>query len=492
MSSTLKPSDRKLAQEYLRRAELKAKLDPTKSLFGPQLAAYLDPSPAKVYCCSRRAGKTWGLAFDALLTAIENPKCHIPYITLTLSMADRNFWPPFRELASWLGIKVKYNAHNGRITLPNGSIIFFVGAEDEAEIHKLRGGKYPKVFIDECQSFRPHLTSLIQDVVEPCLLDYDGSLILAGTPNTACLGMFHDLSTGQYEGADAGDWTVHHWTVLQNPHQKDPRAYLEKMKRRHGWSDLTPKFRCEYLGIWTRDADSMAFRLDREKMCPKSWLPEIDYDWRYVLGIDLGWRSPTAFLVLAYNATNRKVVVVESEETPGLIPSAIAARIVRYQQVYDFESIVIDPGGLGVSIVEEFKTVHALPVEAAAKKPGYKATAIELVNGDLASGVLQVLWHGNQKLIQDMMMLQWNDKKTDFEKNQSDHLADALLYAWMKCRHMFGDDELNPPTPGSAEFWDAYTTELWEKRARDLAQRSGGSFSEMLRDDFDPLRQTFD
>jgi hypothetical protein len=250
-------SKRQLAEEFLKRSSLKERLDPKRVLFGPQLAAYLDPSQAKCYCTSRRAGKTYNLGFDALTTGLLYPECHIPYITLTLSQADRNFWPPVREVARNLDIQLRYNSHTGKIQMPNGSTIFFVGAEDESEIHKLRGGKFPKVFVDEAQSFRPHLTTLIHDVIEPCLADYDGSFIVAGTPNTACTGFFHDLATRTYKGEDADEWSVHHWTMLQNPHMKDPLAYMNKIKRRHGWTDFTPKFRCEYLGIWTRDSDGM-------------------------------------------------------------------------------------------------------------------------------------------------------------------------------------------------------------------------------------------
>ena len=94
-----------------------------------------------------------------------------------------------------------------------------------------------------------------------------------------------------------------------------------------------------------------------------------------------------------------------------MLPSEIAERIRAYIEQYSFTSIVADTGGLGKSIVEEFKQRWALPIRAAEKKN--KASYVELMNSDLASGFVRV--QADSQLLEEWRLLQLEEarKKED-------------------------------------------------------------------------------
>src|SRR5690606_6944543 len=101
----------------------------------------------------------------------------------------------------------------------------------------------------------------------------------------------------------------------------------------------------------------------------------------YVLGMDLGYEDSTAFVVLGFDEKVGQTWVIESWSETHLIPSAVAARVDRLRERYNFSYMVADSGGFGKGYVEEMKQRYSIPIEAAEKnrKPAY----IELLNGDL-------------------------------------------------------------------------------------------------------------
>ena len=62
----------------------------------------------------------------------------------------------------------------------------------------------------------PFFKYMINEVILPALMDYDGILVLSGTPSPLANGLF-------YENAHdtKGIWSSYHWTVMEN--QRFPR-----------------------------------------------------------------------------------------------------------------------------------------------------------------------------------------------------------------------------------------------------------------------------
>jgi hypothetical protein len=444
-------------------------------LFGPQRAFVEDPSPFVVGCCTRRAGKTTALAIKATRTCHRFPGCTVFYITNTRRQAERGFWtqallPVLRRL----GIGYKLNQNELSVTFPNGSRILLGGMNDLQEIETYRGTKTPLVIIDEAQSVRGFISTLIDDIFVPQLADYGkhGQVLMTGTPNASCLGYFHDAVLGKN---DNGGWSVHAWSFLQNPHMPEPRAWLTAYLARKGWSEKTPKIQREYFGQWVRDSEGLVYPLEALNLLqelPKG-IRAPGGGWNYVLGIDPGFRDATAFVVLAFSEELAQIVVLESFQKAGLIPDAVAVEVELLCERYDFDSIVVDSGGLGKAYTETMVQKYGIPAEPAQKQQ--KNAAIAHLVGDLRAGVLRVFEPMNSDLIWDAALLSWDYEKVDrdarggqvswedlkIDDRNPDHLCDAMLYAHRKCRAYMNTGAKEGPRPGTNAYWDEFEEDLW-------------------------------
>ena len=66
--------------------------------FAKQAAFVLDKSRYLSAQCSRRAGKTNGLAYRFLNTMAQHPNSLCPYIALTRTSAENIMWPVLQEI----------------------------------------------------------------------------------------------------------------------------------------------------------------------------------------------------------------------------------------------------------------------------------------------------------------------------------------------------------------------------------------------------------
>ena len=450
---TSKRQARRILAEAARRAEKRKALDADKLLFGPQKDFVLDPSKNKAAVCSRRAGKSYSIAFMLLEHALKNERSINPYITLTRDSGKDILWPALHDLDEKLNINLKFRENTGDIVLPNKSKIIIRGSDDRRQIEKLRGPKYPIAVIDEAQGFPHFLHDLIEDVLEPATLDYDGQIVVTGTPNSACAGPFFDL-TNTVEG-----WNVHTWTLRENPHIPNVTDWLERKREQKGWDENHPTYLREYCGVWIRDSSCLVFEYSDKVNVVDTFDHTLADDWEWVLGIDLGFNDPTAFVVLAYSESINKVYVVESYKESKLIPSVVAAHVEGLRVAYPFSRIVADTGGFGKGYAEEMKTRFAIPVFAAQKRQ--KANFIEHMNGDLRTGSIQICADKNKDLIEEISLLQWNVDAMERgrmmidDRRFQDHLSDAFLYAWRECKHHGDDYEIEGPTIGSPEHYRA-------------------------------------
>ncbi len=188
-----------LQQELLKRKRKKSSLYvvrdwPTSliaSLFTQQKAFVLSPSKAKIAQCTRRAGKTEAASVCLLLAAAATPNSTALYLALTRKSAKNLLWPKLKKLKAQYNIPLDFNESDLTATLPNGSKIMLYGADQENVVERLRGDAYCICVIDEAASFGEHLDYVIEDVIEPALLDYNGGLIMVGSPGPTLTGPFY-------------------------------------------------------------------------------------------------------------------------------------------------------------------------------------------------------------------------------------------------------------------------------------------------------------
>ena len=429
-----------------------------EDLFDHQLKFIHDPAKFKTALCSRRAGKTFASCYYLIEEAAKNPDALCAYIALTRSSAKRLMWLELKRANKKYHIGKRFNNSELIATLRNGSQIVLTGANDEADVDKLRGSAYRLVILDEAASFGPHIDSLVEEVLEPALIDHDGSMAMIGTPNAACTGLFFRATTDPRAG-----YSNHSWTIMENPHIPHAKEWLDRRMNQKHWDEHHPVYLREWRGQWIRSDDSLIYKFSPEKNFYTA-LPEHEHDFEYVLGVDLGYEDATAFVIGAFCRDLPHFYVGETYKQSKLLPAEIAQKIHEFRNIYNFTTMVADTGGLGKSIVEEFRQRYQLPIKAAEKKN--KAAYIELLNSDLASGLAMV--PEDSELLDEWRLLQWDEDRRKEDPRFENHLSDACLYAWRESKHYTFREEPVGPEFGTAAYNEKMMDDYWTKKAQQI------------------------
>src|SRR3990167_9447712 len=176
-----------------------------------------DPAKFKAGICSARAGKSTVAAAMLVEACGDTPESNGVYVAPTRSMAKKILWKELKRLNNGWSLGIQFNETDLSATLLNGSSIYLVGANNADQIDKIRGIPLILAVIDEAGMIGGFLQELIEEVISPRLMDFDGSIMLFGTPTAACAGFFFDVTQPNVEARRLG-WSVHHWTVLDNPY----------------------------------------------------------------------------------------------------------------------------------------------------------------------------------------------------------------------------------------------------------------------------------
>lgn len=406
------------------------KFNVTSYLFDKQLAFVQDANPFKTAVCSRRSGKTISCAADLIDTAINNINVVVLYITLSASNAKKLIWPEFKKINENHKLGGITNEVELSITFQNGSIIYLSGAKDKSEIEKFRGLPIKKCYIDECQSFKAYIRDLIDDIIEPALLDHAGTLCLIGTPGPVPTGYFHECS--QLNTA----WSNHHWTFFDNfklpaivKDGKTHQQLLDRVLKRRGLTVDHPSIQREYFGKWILDSDSLLLKYQRDKN-DFDTLP-IAMKWNYILGVDIGFKDADALAVLAWSEASPTTYLIEELVTPKQGITELVEQIQSLRKKYDFHKIVMDMGGLGKKIGEEIIRRYQIPVEAADKVR--KMENLELLDDSLRTGRFKA--KHSSRFTQDTYLVEVDRDKSRPDRivvSSSYHsdIIDAVLYAF--------------------------------------------------------------
>lgn len=474
----------RILREFIARSQPPS-LDVAEFCFPKQRAFISDPARFKAACCSRRAGKTMGIAAQLLATASSRPGVAVLYFTLTRQQAKRIIWDPLKQINEKYRLGGDPNESELTLRFPNGSIIYLSGAKDRREVAKYLGFPLVLAVGDEAQSFRPYLKELVDDAISPTLLDYAGQMILMGTPGPVPVGYFYEITK-------TPTWSNHSWTLLDNPHLQaksgiDPmELVLDECRRRNvGLND--PSIQRQFFGKWTVDSDALVFH----------WTEANHYDeipvsnrWEYVIGGDLGHDDADALAVLGWCPESPHVYLLDEEikAKQGITP--LAEQVERLVAMRKPLATVMDAGGLGKKIIKEMQDRFSLPVKAAEKnnKFGY----IELLNDAMRTGVFKA--KRGSRFVADAQLLEWDlekcvgDRKVVSDQFHSD-IADAVLYAYRESLHWIRPEQ-RPALPplGSQAYRDAELAALEERleqKSRQKAQVMDPWAPSELADDID-------
>lgn len=431
----------------LREESVKLKFDIEEFLFREQLDFVHDPARYATACCSVRAGKTTACAADLIDTALKYAGTTGCYITLARSSAERIVWPELKRIIREYRLGAFPNESKLSLKFPNGSTIFLFGANDDNEIEKIRGlSNVALVYLDESQSMRSLIKSLVEDIVVKRLYDTNGRCRMIGTPGPILSGYYYDC-------CHSAQWSHHHWTMHQNPWlvKKSGKTADELIVQdcaRKGVGLEDPSIQRECFGRWKLDPNSLLLAYDRE-LNDYQDLPSGKYT--YILGIDLGLRDADSLSLLAFSDNSPVTYLVEEIITPNQLTDDLAKQIKTLMAKYPIMRMPTDAGGLGLKIVEDLKARYGIPLEAADKRE--KMANFKHLNNALRTGTFKA--KVSSRFAQDCNLLERDDDKSTPDRmvvrGHSD-AVDSCLYGFKLSPAYAYVPPTKGPAPGTLEY----------------------------------------
>lgn len=413
--------------------------------------------------CSRRAGKTNGLALRFFRTLDTHPNAFCLYIALTRESARNILWPILEEMNDKYEIGCSFTESNLTMTHPNGSRLQLFGADMKNFIRRLKGIKTPGAAIDEAQDFGSHLQSLVDDVLTPTLTDYrDSWLAITGTPGAVPLGYFYDISHLKKFG-----FSFHEWTLFDNPYLPDARSFVDELKVKREWEDDHPTLLREWKNKWVLDVESLLIKYDKGKNHYDS-LPPGKY--HYILGVDIGHKDADALALLAWSESSSVIYLVEEFLCAGQDLTELAQAIESFTNRYEISKLVMDEGALGKKIAEEFRRRKQIPVQPADK--ARKMENIAFLNDWLRLGKFKA--KKDSHFVNDSYLVQidWDKSTPDKIKVKDAYhsdMIDAVLYAFKESPAFTWKPTQDKPKHGSAQWAEEEVHDM-ERNAEEFFQ----------------------
>lgn len=461
-----------LLKEIVRRQSLATKVNIPKrvqeSAFKKQNDYMLDRLEHRFRSmkCTRRAGKSTTDVLENFMIADEFPESRMVYGALTLDSAVEISWDMYFEFAEAFKINIKPRAGK-YIIWPNGSKLRFFGLDSsQKEMRKILGQKLRKASIDEAGSLTIDMKKVCYQMIMPALTDLrpNSWLTLLGTceniPNT----FFEKVTEGKETTVP---WSRHAWTAYDNPHMVDNWTdEIADLKKTNPKIVEASWFRTHYLNEWCTDDDLRIIFYDDENIIEK--LPD-NKEWRFILGVDIGYNDANAFTVVAFSYDDPNVYFIDNFKKAEIDLTEVAGIIKHIQTKYDIMKVVID--GANKQGVEEIKGRHGLQLQIAEKTD--KATYLRLLRDDFVTNRAFLLDDNTKPLQEEWDGLQWKDEMKDKEDGRcQNHSSDSALYAWREARHYTFKETVPPPSRDSKEYMDELEREEAEQMRKQVEEEN--------------------
>jgi hypothetical protein len=395
-----------------------------------------------IFCMAgRRAGKTDGAVRKVEDTVLTKPDARVLIIGLSFTRCLELFWQPLMDGFNNLGIEIsEHRRTEGLMKLQGGQEVHFCGNTTVDERDKIRGSKWDLVIIDEAQSQKA-LPILMEEIIEPTLLDRRGQLMLMGTGPKVRGTYWEELWTGTKKAFRLN------WSIKDNPFIPDYENVLETIKTEKGLTDKSPLFQREYLGQISYDDDALVYRLT-----PANYFHDGDIanwinsqpvtDIKFSAGLDYGYIDSDGFAIVMFSTSKpeRWIIFEHKGNRTGITELADKIKVGMeyvnsnplFKQIPDRHFYIYsDSGGAGKKISYELAKEYGLPCLDAYKAD--KDFAIEQLQENVRTGNLKVREGGH---FADECL------KTVFARNEKDELTrkvddecfhpdilDSVLYA---------------------------------------------------------------
>jgi hypothetical protein len=383
----------------------------------------------KVIRVGRRGGKSKYCGQKIALAALET---QLPYAWFVPTFRNAKLaWVEMTELARQLGKHAKIFKDEFLIEFPktrsNTLSAGYMQVISVADPDNTRGMKAAGVVCDEAAYIQERAYT---QVIQPCLLDYDGWTLM---PSTPCgYNWFHNqylIGTRREEGYES-----FHFTSYDNTSIPNVARQLDRLKRL-----MTPDaFEQEIMAEFRADALSV-FRHVVECIVhddpPREPLPGHDY----VMGVDWGRKHDYTAICIMDEHERREVVM---EHFSGVGFGLQAGRIQALYELWRPHTVVAEENGIGMANVERLQDmglpVIAFKMQQASKKMLVEKLAlaterieIDLLADDWANGELQAF--------QETISAQTGNIKYGAPEGGHDDTVVARMLAWNLISEELGD-----------------------------------------------------
>lgn len=392
-------------------------------LIGPQIAminAFLHPDYRFIVgCLSRRTGKT--IVSNIIATMISLvPNANILVICPDYSLANISWDLQIKNIGI-LGMELrKQNTRDREIVTETGAMIKLASAE---RADSAVGRSYDLILFDEAAIYDGG-KEIFDIALRPTLDKLTSKCIFISTPRgDNYFKEFYDRGFS----ADFPSWVSIHSTWKDNP-----RAVLSDIEEaKRGMPAAI--FQQEYEANFTSFEGQAFSAFTDDNIKPVDFKPDyIDY----VIGLDVGFRDPTACVVVGlYESPNGSICgnILEVWEDSGKSTAQIASRLRDTMDYYKAECIYIDSAAAQTRY--DLAEIYDITCINADKSV---VDGIGFLNTLFQQDRLSVCESCTQG-ITTIRNLVW-DKKSKLEKllhNKYIHVADAIRYAVYSHRYEF-------------------------------------------------------
>lgn len=435
-----------LARRRARTLSAQTRLAELTATLGQKQAAFLQSTaPRQALDGSRQSGKSHTLATKLIKVGFAR-KCESMYVAPTSKSARKAVWSKFYALNDQfrLGIDMREGAFEARF--PNGSLVGFEGAHDKARVQRLRGATLTGVLCVDESAFFPEqlLKELLGPVATAMFLTSKQQIVVASSPGLQRRGRFFELVHDE-----TGAWEHHHLTAGDNPAIKDVKAALLELREANAWTETTPAYMREGLGLWVDDATHNVYDLTELNLLDS--FPE--GPWTTIMLVDFGKNDQSAIAIAGWREHDPSLYVLHVEGQSDLDIEDVCQLALPLIERWDPIGVYGDPGGGGAQHMDYMRRRHKIPIRPVSKKPNYKAPAIRDLNADMRRGHYKVL--RSSPLVDQMQSLQWDPQHIGLHEHPSmpNDLCDvAGVYAFVQAGHYRAEARPEPAPPvGTAE-----------------------------------------
>lgn len=341
----------------------------------------------------RQSGKSFGgSALAPMLKVLATPGVNAIVVTATDASCEKMAFLPAVSLnrVHGLGGTPAFAAGDRSMSFANGSVVYYLGANNQKTIDRLRGTpNLVLCLIDEAGIYDPDTLAEMIKAVRPGLRPRRGTLCVMGTPSPAGKqGTWYDITVN-------AEYDQHRFDYRDNDRVPDfldvERTIDEDLRAQ--FPELTPAearqsawFKREYLALFEVDLAEMVYQLAEENLVDS--IPT-DLD-TFITGGDMGMSANDALVSLGWKESDPTYVyVVDQEEASGQDSIACADMVNDHNKKRHPISISMDPGALGQKTIKTVQRLYPdVPIKEAQKPP--IGIQVRAVNGPLQSQRLRV------------------------------------------------------------------------------------------------------